>query len=228
MALVSGGLLGARTDATQSKAKLLTYHKAIARVLGGSERRQGKKHESKHGEASHDERERGAREGESTRTQTRGGRRTTSSSSGAAAELHTHKQRTEAARPLDRRVLRPGARSSLSFALALDLRRSPSPAARLLGHWMCVSLGAVSVGGRETRKRTSERDRAMQLCVALPTSTNDDSGTLCSTAQLALTAVRVACSCAQLLAHFALSVVCRSLPTGACTVFPAPYALRSR
>ena len=143
-------------------SKSLTYHKAIARVLGGSERRQGKKHESKHGEASHDERERGAREGESTRTQTRGGRRTTSSSSGAAAELHTHKQRTEAARPLDRRVLRPGARSSLSFALALDLRRSPSPAARLLGHWMCVSLGAVSVGGRETRKRTSERETRPQ------------------------------------------------------------------
>jgi len=161
MALVSGGLLGARTDATQSKAKLLTYHKAIARVLGGSERRQGKKHESKHGEASHDERERGAREGESTRTQTRGGRRTTSSSSGAAAELHTERG---GQRPQGRWTAAcsvPGHdRVSRSLSLSISVARHRLP----LGF---SATGCVSVSGRsrsEVVRRANGRARGTERC----------------------------------------------------------------
>jgi len=137
-------------------SKSLTYHKAIARVLGGSERRQGKKHESKHGEASHDERERGARERESTRTQTRGGRRTTSSSSGAAAELHTERG---GQRPQGRWTAAcsvPGHdRVSRSLSLSISVARHRLP----LGFW---ATGCVSVSGRsrsEVVRRANGRAR---------------------------------------------------------------------
>ena len=220
MALVSGGLLGAR-----SKAKSLTYHKAIARVLGGSERRQGKKHESKHGEASHDEREGRERGREHTHADERRAKNDKQQRSSSGAP---HRERGQ--RPQGRWTAAcsvPGYdRVSRSLSLSISVARHRLPLG--FSATECVAVSGRSRSEVVRRKRTSERDRAMQLCVALPTSTNDDSGTLCSTAQLALTAVRVACSCAQLLAHFALSVVCRSLPTGACTVFPAPYALRSR